>query len=242
VRASGLVRTQVEIALGELVSRGLVGSDGFSGLRALLVPANRRGKHEYGRHRGRGPVYALAGAGRWSLLGVTSEPARALDDDELEAVAWTLLRRWGVVFRRVIDRESALPPWRDLLRCYRRLEARGEIRGGRFVAGFSGEQYALPDAVAALRAARKQARDHALVAVSAADPLNIVGVLTPGRRVAALAGNRVLFRDGIPVAVREGATTRLLAEDAETPAHELESALIRRRLPPTVRAYLGNAG
>ncbi|HTQ07390.1 MAG TPA: DEAD/DEAH box helicase [Polyangiaceae bacterium] len=242
VRASGLVRTQVEIALGELVSRGLVGSDGFSGLRALLVPANRRGKHEYGRQRGRGPVYALAGAGRWSLLGVTPEPAAELDDDEVEAVAWTLLRRWGVVFRRVIDREGALPPWRELLRCYRRLEARGEIRGGRFVAGFSGEQYALPDAVAALRATRKQPHDHALVAVSAADPLNVVGLLTPGRRVAALAGNRILFRDGIPVAVREGATTRLLSEDAQTPAHELESALIRRRLPPTVRAYLGNAG
>ncbi|HSU40039.1 MAG TPA: hypothetical protein VLJ38_10735, partial [Polyangiaceae bacterium] len=153
-----------------------------------------------------------------------------------------LLHRWGVVFRRVIDREGALPPWRDLLRCYRRLEARGEIRGGRFVAGFSGEQYALPDAVAALRAVRRKPHDHALIAVSAADPLNVVGILTPGRRVPALAGNRVLFQDGLAVAVREGATTRLLAGDAEKPAHELEAALIRRRLPPTVRAYLGNAG
>ncbi len=242
VRASGLVRAQVETALGELVSRGVVGSDGFSGLRALLVPANRRGKNEYGRHRGRGPAYALAGAGRWSLLGSSAPSTVTLDDDEVEAVAWTLLRRWGVVFRRVIDREGALPPWRELLRCYRRLEARGEIRGGRFVAGFSGEQYALPDAVAALRAARRQAPDRALLAVSAADPLNVVGILTPGRRVAALAGNRILFQDGVAVAVREGATTRLLAEAPQTPAHELETALIRRRLPPTVRAYLGSAG
>jgi len=247
VRGSGLVRTQVELALAELVSRGLVGSDGFSGLRALLVPASRRGKNEYGRHRGRTPSYALAGAGRWSLFatpapGATPETT-AFSDEDVEAVAWTLLRRWGVVFRRVIDREGALPSWRDLLRCYRRLEARGEIRGGRFVAGFSGEQYALPDAVAALRAARKKAHDGALVAVSAADPLNVVGVLTPGKRVPALAGNRVLFRDGIAVAVREGAVTRLLAEDVgERPAHELESALIRRRLPPSVRAYLGSAG
>jgi ATP-dependent helicase Lhr and Lhr-like helicase len=241
VRANGLVRTQVEIALGELVSRGLVGSDGFSGLRALLVPANRRGRNEYGRHRGRSPAYALAGAGRWSLLDAGTE-TESLDDDALEAVAWTLLRRWGVVFRRVIDREGALPPWRDLLRCYRRLEARGEIRGGRFVAGFSGEQYALPDAVAALRAARRKAPDHALVAVSAADPLNVIGILTPGRRVPALAGNRILFQDGLAVAVREGAATRLLADDSRTPAHELESALIRRRLAPSVRAYLGNAG
>jgi ATP-dependent Lhr-like helicase len=242
VRASGLVRTQVEIALGELVARGLVGSDGFNGLRALLVPASRRGKHEYGRHRGRTPVYALAGAGRWSLFDGERSNSEPLGEDAVEAVAWTLLRRWGVVFRRVIDREGALPPWRDLLRAYRRLEARGEIRGGRFVAGFTGEQYALPDAVAALRAIRRKAPDHALVAVSAADPLNVVGILTPGRRVAALAGNRVLFRDGLAVAVREGATTRLLSEDPQMPNHELETALIRRRLPPTVRAYLGNAG
>jgi ATP-dependent Lhr-like helicase len=244
VRASGLLRTQVETALGELVSRGLVGSDGFSGLRALLVPQSKRARHDQGHHRHRTPSYALAGAGRWSLFASTPAPAPGapLHDEDLEAVAWALLRRWGVVFRRVIDREGALPPWRDLLRCYRRLEARGEIRGGRFVGGFTGEQYALPDAVAALRAVRRKARDGALVAVSAADPLNVVGVLTPGRRVAALAGNRVLFRDGVPVAVREGAVTRLLADDAAVPAHELESALIRRRLPPSVRAYLGSAG
>jgi ATP-dependent Lhr-like helicase len=243
VRASGLLRTQVETALGELVSRGLVGSDGFSGLRALLVPQSKRERNDHGRHRGRTPAYALAGAGRWSLFASATAPnGTALGDDDLEAVAWTLLRRWGVVFRRVLDREGALPPWRDLLRCYRRLEARGEIRGGRFVAGFTGEQYALPDAVTALRAVRKKERDGALVAVSAADPLNVVGVLTPGRRVPALAGNRVLLRDGVPVAVREGAVTRLLAEDPALATHELESALTRRRLPPSVRAYLGSAG
>jgi len=183
-------------------------------------------------------------SGRWALHGTTPE-AHPLGDEELEALAWTLLRRWGVVFRRVLDREGQLPPWRDLLRCYRRLEARGEIRGGRFVAGFTGEQYALPDAVAALRAMRRKAPDGALVAVSAADPLNVVGILTTGRRVPALAGNRVLFQDGIAVAVREGAITKFFADDPAQPgrpAHELESALIRRRLPPTVRAYLGSAG
>jgi len=250
VRPSGLVRTQVELALAELVSRGLVSSDGFSGLRALLVPASRRGKNEYGRHRGRQPAYALAGAGRWSLFpelepapAGTGTPTHAtFSSDDVEAIAWTLLRRWGVVFRRVIDREGALPPWRDLLRCYRRLEARGEIRGGRFVGGFSGEQYALPDAVAALRAVRRKTPSTALVAVSAADPLNVVGVLTPGKRVPAFAGNRILFQDGIAVAVREGAATRVLAEEGEHSPHELESALIRRRLPPSVRAYLGSAG
>jgi ATP-dependent Lhr-like helicase len=183
----------------------------------------------------------MESAGRWSLLRAKSQDANGLGDDEMEAVARTLLRRWGVVFRRVIDREGALPPWRDLLRVYRRLEARGEIRGGRFVAGFSGEQYALPEAVGELRAARKRAKTGALVAVSAADPLNIVGILTPGDRVPALAGNRVLYRDGVPVAAREGAQTRILSGQNE-PEHELEAALIRRPLEPAVRAYLGSAG
>jgi ATP-dependent Lhr-like helicase len=247
VRGSGLLRTQVEVALGELVSRGLVGSDGFSGLRALLVPASKRRETEHGRRRGR-PTYGLETAGRWSLLaspalGTAPTPERApgLDDEELEAVARSLLRRWGVVFRRVIDREGALPPWRDLLRCYRRLEARGEIRGGRFVSGFSGEQYALPDAVTALRAARKRPKTGTLIAVSAADPLNVVGILTPGARVPSLAGNRVLYRDGVPVAAREGAETRVIGTpDVAEP--ELEAALIRRPLSPGVRAYLGSAG
>jgi ATP-dependent Lhr-like helicase len=241
VRASGLLRTQVELSLAELVSRGLVGSDGFSGLRALLVPANKRRETEHGRRRGR-PTYGLENAGRWSLLAtqpIDSSPT--LGDDDLEAVARTLLRRWGVVFRRVVDREGALPPWRDLLRCYRRLEARGEIRGGRFVSGFSGEQYALPEAVTALRAARKRPKTGTLIAVSAADPLNVVGILTPGQRVPSLAGNRVLYRDGVPVAAREGAETRLIGERT-SPEPELEAALIRRPLSPGVRAYLGSAG
>jgi ATP-dependent helicase Lhr and Lhr-like helicase len=241
VRASGVLRVQAETALGALVSRGIVGSDGFSGLRALLVPASRRRDNDYARRRNRTPLYSLESAGRWSLLPQPTPDAGALPEDDVEAIARTLLRRWGVVFRRVIDREGVLPPWRELLRVYRRLEARGEIRGGRFVAGFSGEQYALPDAVGALRAARKKPRDGVLVAVSAADPLNIVGLLTPGRRVPAFAQNRVLYRDGVAVAAREGAETRVLDAGGEEPNHELASALIRRRLPATVRAYLGNA-
>jgi ATP-dependent Lhr-like helicase len=241
VRASGVLRVQAETALGALVSHGLVGSDGFSGLRALLVPASRRRESEYGRRRGRAPLYSLESAGRWALLAPRPTPATELAEDEVEAIARTLLRRWGVVFRRVIDREGLLPPWRELLRCYRRLEARGEIRGGRFVAGFSGEQYALPDAVGALRAVRRKAKDGRLVAVSAADPLNIVGLLTPGRRVPAFAQNRVLYRDGVPVAAREGAETHALPDGSVEPSHEFAQALLGRRLPPTVRAYLGNA-
>jgi ATP-dependent Lhr-like helicase len=242
VAKSRLLRVQVETALAELVSRGLVGSDGFTGLRALLTPPSRRRESAHGRHRGRSPVFGMDSAGRWSLLVEDQAPTEALEDDELEAVARTLLRRWGVVFRRVLDREGALPPWRDLLRVYRRLEARGEIRGGRFVQGFSGEQYALPDAVTALRASRKRPPSGALVAVSAADPLNVVGILTPGDRVPALAGNRVLFRDGVPVLAREGAQMRTLQHTDGAAPHELEAALVRRTLDRNVRAYLGSAG
>ena len=126
-------------------------------------------------------------------------------------VARTLLRRYGVVLRRIVERETELPPWRELLRAYRRLEARGDIRGGRFVAGFSGEQYALPEAVEALRAARRAEKSGALVSVSAADPLNLVGIVTPGERVPAIASNRVLYRDGVPVARKVGGRVEILA-------------------------------
>src|SRR5204862_6060577 len=113
-------------------------------------------------------------------------------------------RRYGVVFRRVVPREALLVPWRDLLRVYRRLEARGEIRGGRFVGGFSGEQYALPEAIGLLRQVRRQEASGALVTLSGADPLNLVGIVTPGDAVPAFATNRILYRDGIPVAGKEG--------------------------------------
>ena len=239
VHGSGLVRAQAETALGELVSRGLVGSDGFSGLRALLVPSSRRRDPAPWRRHAHTPAFRLEAAGRGTLF--ARDAAAKPSDDDVEAIARTLLRRWGVVFRRIVDREGTLPPFRDLLRAYRRLEGRGEIRGGRFVGGFTGEQYALPEAVGALRAARRKERSGTLVAVSAADPLNVVGLLTPGRRVAALAGNRVLYRDGVPVAIREGAEARAVDASGEVP-HELRQALIQRRLPPLVRAYLGNAG
>jgi ATP-dependent Lhr-like helicase len=184
----------VEQALWELVSAGFVTCDGFSGLRALIDPPAR------GR-----PVRrpALAG-GRWSLLRAPPGPgasplAAGPDDATVERLASQYLRRYGVVFRDLLARESAPPPWRDLLRVYRALEARGAIRGGRFVAGFTGEQFALPEAVDALRAVRRAARSGAeRIDVSAADPLNLVGILTPGARVPAVLGNRVTFVDGVP--------------------------------------------
>ncbi|MEA2904961.1 MAG: ATP-dependent helicase Lhr and Lhr-like helicase [Alphaproteobacteria bacterium] len=197
---SGLLRSQVEEALAELVALGVVTSDSFGGLRALLVPSSERRPGPNGRRRRRTASFGMEDAGRWALV---RRPAAAeRNGDAIEHVARTLLTRYGVVFWRLLEREAAwLPPWRELLRVYRRLESRGEIRGGRFVAGFSGEQFALPEAIGLLRATRRQATTDQWVSVSGADPLNLVGILTPGAKLPALAGNRLLYRDGIPTAV-----------------------------------------
>ncbi|MGH7568827.1 MAG: DEAD/DEAH box helicase [Gemmatimonadales bacterium] len=247
VNATGLLRTEVEKGLGELVAWGLVTSDSFAGLRALLVPSDRRRPIAgFPRRRGRIAPFGVETAGRWSRA-----PRRSLLGEEqiAETVAWQLLRRYGVVFRRLVQRESVLPPWRDILRVCRRLEARGEIRGGRFVSGFSGEQYALAEAVGLLRAVRRQGAGSGgreageLVAVSGADPLNLVGVLTPGELVPALATNRVLYRDGVPVAVKvgDGRGERFLIEVTSEEAQALRTALVRNRVAPLVRAYLGKS-
>jgi ATP-dependent Lhr-like helicase len=218
------------------VAWGLVASDSFAGLRALLVPSERRRPIGGYRRRGRIAPFGVETAGRWSRV----ERASLLPEEQLaEAVAWMLLRRYGVVFRRVVEREALSVPWRDVLRVYRRLESRGEVRGGRFVAGFSGEQYALPEAVGALRTVRREEPRGALVAVSGADPLNLVGIIVPGDPVAALVGNRVLYRDGVAVAAREGKETRLLVAASAEEANVLRTALVRQRVAPMVRAYLG---
>jgi ATP-dependent helicase Lhr and Lhr-like helicase len=196
LEGSGLLRSQLEEAVAELVALGLVTSDSFGGLRALLVPSNERRPNP--RRRRRAVLSDVEDAGRWSLV---RRIATRSDGDAIEHVARTLLRRYGVVFWRLIEREAArLPPWRELLRVYRRLEGRGEIRGGRFVAGFSGEQFALPEAIGTLREIRRQPDADTWLAVSGSDPLNLAGILTPGPKIAALAGNRVLYREGVPMA------------------------------------------
>jgi ATP-dependent Lhr-like helicase len=195
----------LEAPLGELVAAGLITSDGFGGLRGLLSKA-RRPRH--------------AGAGRWAELSL-----RSFADEDVFTIAWSLLRRWGVMCRRLIEREGALPPWRDILRAYRRLEARGDIRGGRFVAGFAGEQYALPEAVGLLRKMRRERPRGELTVVSAADPLNLVGLVTPGARVPAIAANRVVLLDGIPMAAREGGELRYLGSVDEPRRHEITERL-----------------
>jgi len=224
VEGTGLLAPQVEEALAELVALGIVNSDSFGGLRALLVPSERRRPIGSGRRRRRSLTFGMEDAGRWALARRARAAAPSVTGDTLAAeavehVARTLLRRYGVVFWRLLEREADwLPPWRELLRVYRRLEARGEIRGGRFVAGFSGEQYALPDAIGLLREVRRKAPSGAFVSLSGADPLNLAGILTPGPKLAALTGHRVLYRDGMPVALSAGGDVQFL--DGLDPADE----------------------
>ncbi len=239
VEGTGLLRTQVEEALGELVAQGLVNSDSFGGLRALLVPSDRRRGFDGSKRLRRTALFGIEDAGRWALARRNTGAAsgNAADDAQVvEHVARTLLRRYGVVFWRLVAREADwLPPWRNLLRCYRRLEARGEIRGGRFVAGMAGEQFAAPEAVGLLRDVRRQPCAGTLVAVSGADPLNLIGILTPGARLPALTGNRVLYRDGVPIALLAAGETRFLETLAPEAQWNARNALLRRQVPAVLR-------
>ncbi|HKU87963.1 MAG TPA: DEAD/DEAH box helicase [Casimicrobiaceae bacterium] len=212
VDGTRLLRTQVEEALAELVAQGRVTSDSFAGLRALITPAQKRKRITRARRHGRGAVPGVEDAGRWALTRRAQHAASGSPDssrvsaelsapDPVEHVAHALLRRYGVVAWKILQREVAwLPPWRELTRVLRRLEARGDIRGGRFVASVTGEQFALPEAVTMLRETRRSPSSDAWVAVSAADPLNLVGTVLPGAKVPALVSNRVLYRDGLAVA------------------------------------------
>ncbi|WP_323155463.1 DEAD/DEAH box helicase [Pseudomonas alvandae] len=217
-----LLRSELEIALQELVGAGLVNADSFAGLRALITPASKRQARS--SRRGRGAfVGGMDDAGRWALLRRSSpapEPGNRpapTPPDTLEHIALTLLRRYGVVFWRLLEREADwLPSWRELLRTFHRLEARGEIRGGRFVSGLAGEQFALPEAIPLLREARRRPTDGSLVAVCGVDPLNLAGTLLPGAKVPALASNRLVYRDGLPVAALVAGKQQLFVElDAE---------------------------
>jgi ATP-dependent Lhr-like helicase len=193
-----LLRTELENALAELVAGGLVNADSFAGLRALVAPASSR--QQRSSRRGLGAfIGGMQDAGRWALLRrPNGSPSR---EELLEQVVMTLLRRYGVVFWRLLEREADwLPSWRELLRPLHRLEARGDIRGGRFIDGLAGEQFALPEAIPLLRELRRRPLDGSLIAVSAVDPLNLIGTLLPGARLPALAGNRLVYQDGMPVA------------------------------------------
>ena len=229
-QATRLLETELEEALGELVARGLVNSDGFAGLRALLQPASRR-RAPHARRVRRANLLGIGDAGRWSATRAARPAPGGDDTDETtETIARALLRRYGVVSWRLLAREAEwLPPWRDLVRVYRRLEARGEIRGGRFVHGLSGEQFALPEAIPLLRKARAQARDGTLVVIAATDPLNLVGIVTAGARVAAIVGTRILFEDGVPIATAAGGRiTRISGSATDAVPTSWSQALSRR--------------
>ena len=262
VSGAHLLHTELEDALAELVARGRVTCDSYAGLRALLVPQSKRPSAFEGRGR-RGRRTALMGiedAGRWTLT--RRSPARDFreagnaekkggeqkpDADTLEHIARTLLRRYGVVCWRILEREAPwLPPWRDLLRVYHRLEARGEIRGGRFIAGLSGEQFALPEAIAALRQMRKRSPDGEWLALSALDPLNLVGTVVAGTKVPRQFGARVLWRDGLPVATLAAGEVAWLMELPATEQRTAHKVLMREPelhatgldFPAELRAWL----
>ncbi|HIO92588.1 MAG TPA: DEAD/DEAH box helicase [Leucothrix mucor] len=214
VLQGGILRTQVEDALGELVNWGMVTSDSYVGLQALTTPAAKRPKYTSRRGR-RATISPFDNAGRWSLI--PKQTSSTITSDDLEFLAFVLLQRYGVVFKKILERESNLPPWRDLLRVYWRLEARGEIRGGRFVQSVSGEQFALPDAIADLRKIRKQEKSGELVTIACTDPLNFVGILLSGDKISLTSQSRIVFQDGIAVAVLcKGKVEYLRELDEET--------------------------
>jgi ATP-dependent Lhr-like helicase len=232
---AGLLPTQVELALAELAGLGVVTSDSFAGLRALITPSSKRKPLGGGRRRHRTAAYGIESAGRWSLVDRAAEVS-------VETIARSLLRRYGVVFKRVLAKEAGLPLWRELVMVYRRLEGRGEVRGGRFVSGMSGEQFALPEAVGQLRAVRRQGASGRLIALGAADPLNLTGIITPGERVAAVARSRILYRDGVPVLALERGEVKPVGAASATPTADMVETLVRRRLTPALRARLGIQG
>ena len=245
VRLTQLLPSRVEQALSELAAQGYVTADSFEGLRALLLPDDKRAPFGSSpRRRRHKSVTSVEFAGRWSLLrsgaSTSSETGAGTDracEESIEEFARILLRRYGVVSRRLAAKETFRVPWFELLRVFRRLESRGEIRGGYFVGGLSGEQFARPEAIGLLRSVRKMPPEGKLVAVSAADPLNLVGVLTPGPRIAPVTGHRILLRDGIPVAVLKAGEVFALNGETEKPERAIETSLRVGTMAPKLRPY-----
>ncbi len=245
VRLSGLMPSQVEDGLSQLAALGLITSDSFDGVRALLVPSNKRATfgRNAGKRRRKTNLASIEFAGRWSLLrtDVSSQPSEngtesSAREAAVEKFARVLLHRYGVVFRRLLERESFPVTWYELGRIYRRWEARGEIRGGYFVGGIGGEQFALPEAIGLLRSIRKSQSNGELITLSGADPLNLQGILTPGARIAALTSNRILFFAGLPIAALEAGEIQKLM-DTPVADSQIESALRIGKLRPSLRAY-----
>ena len=287
---SGLLKTQLEEGLAELVSAGRISSDSFTGLRALLTPNHKKpGAH---RRRGRRAMFGVEDAGRWSLLdtfqqgfsqegfsqqgssqegssqqgfsqegssqqrssrqgssqqgslpGAASRHWQVLDEEQLERLISIYLQRWGVLMRSVLERESFVPPWRVMLSVLRKMELRGVLRGGRFVAGVGGEQFAFPETVDEIRKINKRGENSAkssYYCLAASDPLNLLNLILPNRRLPRLVRNRVLYQGGIPIAVLDGGETHFLREVDSNEKWNLQQILRKRNFPTRLRSYLGS--
>ena len=230
-----MLKIEVEESLGELVSYGLITSDSFNGLRALLVPGKFKVSHSKRRKRS---IFSIEEAGRWSII-TQDTNSEDLSQEQMIELAKVLLRRYGVIFRKLVDREKTLPPWREFVRVFRLMEARGQIRGGRFVTGVWGEQFALKEAVTKLRSVSKKPRIGELVTISATDPINLTGIITPGGRVSGLIKNRILYLDGEPVAVKNGKEISFIKTPEKSEKWSWQNALIQREISPKLKPYLG---
>ena len=243
-----LRKSQLEDGLAELVSLGRVCSDSFTGLRALLTPHQNRSSVSI--KGSRKAMFGLEDAGRWSLL-QTFTGANAqrkprgeagLNEEQMERLAIIYLQRWGVVFRALIEKESLAPPWRPLLAVYRRMELKGTVRGGRFISGVGGEQFAFSETIDGLRKlknARETSASASHYCLSATDPANLINLILPTRKLACLAGNRVLYRGGEPIALMESGEIRLLRQMGEEEQWQVRQMLTKRTFPPRLRSYLG---
>jgi len=229
VRGCALDEASVRNGLATLAISGLVVSDGFAGVRAITRTL---------RHRRQPPDRRQSPIGRWSTGAVELSEDR---EQAIETQAKALLKRYGIVFRRLLARETNPATWRNLTAVYRRLEARGEIRGGRFVSGMSGEQFALPEAVERVREIRRSGRDERLIAISAVDPLNLTGILTSGERIRALTSSRLVYQNGVVLAAMEGEYLRPLAEIGESAAAGIATALAGRSLPALTSGFVGRS-
>ena len=253
-RRTALLRSQLEQGLAELVSVGRITSDSFTGLRALLTPdARKPGGHANGRRRA---TFGVEDAGRWSLLSDSPDTSAsapsapnagdgALSTEQMERLIMIYLQRWGVLFKRVLERESFAPSWRELLYTLRRMELQGILRGGRFIAGVSGEQFALPETVTSLRQFGKNQdaaeRSTEYVSLAAADPVNLLGIVLPDARLPKTSRNRVLYKDGMPLAVLEGGKVSFLREVDPQEQWQLQQVLMHREFPARLRAYIGTS-
>ena len=243
-----LCKSQLEGGLAELVSLGRVCSDSFTGLRALLTPHQHRSS--VSSKGSRTAMFGVEDAGRWSLLQTFSGANEqhyprsevGLNEEQMERLAIIYLQRWGIVFRALIEKESLSPPWRKLLAVYRRMELKGAIRGGRFISGVGGEQFAFAETIDGLRKlkrAREASASAPYYCLSATDPANLINLILPTRKLARVAGNRVLFQGGVPIALMESGKSHFLRQMGEEDRWEAQQMLTKKVFPPRLKSYLG---